>query len=292
MTSKVKWMFSPDTSSVIAMVDPSGAESDPVPNGFFYGSETRNFQARMDSVWDVAPSPDWSTIAFSRAYVISPSMEDSIPPSAWSDLARRTNIDSATLRTSSFAASGMSMARAVAIPGTISVPADSRAPNAADDTAPRMYRNPVGWRVAWTSDTLLALGLSPAKTQDAEPSATWASLDPKSGAFHSSLPAAAKLIQPKWTSGPTLDISTPVEIQSAPAINVTVGSRKFAIETARGVITAREIASDSTARSYTIGSGRALAATKGGRFILALAPRAKLSPGETQVEAIVYVIGW
>ena len=292
MSAKVKWLISPDSSAMMAVVDPSGAERDPVPNGFFYGSESRNFQTRMDSVWDVAPSPDWSTIAFSRAYVIAPSMEDSIPPASWQDLARRTNIDSATLRTSSFAASGMSMARAIAVPGTISVPADSRAPHASDDAAPKMYRNPVGWHVAWTPDSLIALGLSPAKTQDDEPSETWAALDPRSGAFHTSLPAGAKLIQPKWVNGPTLDLSAPIDIQTAPAININAGNRKLAIETARGVITAREISSDSTARTYTIGSGRALAATKGGRFILALAPRAKLSPGETPVEAIVYVIGW
>jgi hypothetical protein len=292
MTSKVKWIISPDSSALIAVVDPAGAEGDPVPNGFFYGSESRNFQARMDSVWDVAPSPDWGAIAFSRAYVIAPSMEDSIPPSAWQELARKTSIDSATLRTSSFAASGMSMARAVAIPGTIKIPADTRAPHASEDAAPRMFRNPVGWRVAWTSDTLLALGLSPARTQDTEPSESWASLDPKSGEFHTSLPADAKIVHPKWISGPALDASTPVDIQTAPPIDVTVGARKFAIETARGVITAREISSDSTARTYTIGSGRALAATKGGRFILSLTPRAKLAPGETQVEAVVYVIGW
>jgi len=292
MTSKVKWLMSPDTSSMIAMVDPSGAENDPVPNGFFYGSESKNFQTRMDSVWDVAPSPDWSMIAFSRAYILSAGGDDSIPAPMWQDLARKTNIDSATLRTSSFAASGMSMARGVAVPGVIVIPIDSRAAHAAEDAAPRMYRYPIGWRIAWTQDTLIALGHSPAKTQDGEASESWASLDPKSGQFHSTLPADAKISHPKWTAGPTLDLSTPVDIQTAPAINVDVSGRKFAIETARGVISAREISADSSARTYTIGSGRALAVTRGGRYILALAPRAKLAQGETQVEAIVYVIGW
>jgi hypothetical protein len=292
MSSKVKWLMSADTSSIIAMVDASGAENDPVPNGFFYGSEAKNFQTRMDSVWDVAPSPDWSMIAFSRAYIVSAGGDDSIPASMWQELARKTNVDSATLRTSSFAASGMSMARGIAVPGVILIPPDSRALHAAEDAAPRMYRYPIGWRIAWTQDTLIALGQSPARTQDGQPSESWASLDPKSGQFHSTLPADAKISHPKWISGPTLDLSTPVDIQSAPAINVNVSGRQLVIETARGVISAREISADSTARTYTIGSGRALAATRGGRYILALAPRAKLAQGETPVEAIVYVIGW
>lgn len=292
MTSRVKWLISPDSTAIIAMVDPAGAENDPIPNGFFYGSESRNFQARMDSVWDVAPSPDWSTIAFSRAYVLRPDPDDSIPSASWQELSRKTSIDTTTLRTSSFAASGMSMSRGIAQPGTISVPSDSHSANASEDAAPRMYRVPIGWRVAWASDTLIALGNSPARTQDGEQSETWSSLDAKSGAFHPSLPANAKIIHPKWVNGPTLDASLPVETQSGEPINITTGSRKYAIESARGVITARELGADSTARTYTIGSGRALAATKGGRFVLALAPRAKLTPGELPVEAIVYVIGW
>lgn len=293
MASRVKWALSPDSSAIIAVVDPWGVEKDAIPNGFFFGNESRNFQARMDSVWDVAPSPDWSKIAFSRAYVLNPGGDDSIPAAMWQDLARKTGIDTASVRTSSFASSGMSMARAIAQAGTIMIPADTRAANASEDAAPRMYRVPIGWRVAWTADGgLIALGNSPARTQDDEGSSAWSSLDPGTGAFHSSLPAAEKLVHPKWVNGPVLDVSVPVETQMAPPIGVTVGQRKYSIETARGVITAREFGADSTARTYTVGSGRALASTRGGRFVLALAPRAKLSPGEVPYEAVVYVIGW
>src|SRR6187551_403615 len=83
MRSTVKWMLSGDSASILAMVDPVGLENEPIPNSFFYGSETRNFQARMDSVWDVAVSPDWSAIAFSRAFVVNPREADSIPPEMW-----------------------------------------------------------------------------------------------------------------------------------------------------------------------------------------------------------------
>lgn len=295
MASRVRWTLSLDSSAVIAVVDPSGVENEAVPNGFFFGSETRNFQTRMDSVWDVAPSPDWGTIAFSRAYVLNPAEQDSIPPSMWVEVSRRTGIDTATVRTGSFASSGMSMARAIAQPGVIRLPADARAAGASDDAVPRMYPVALGWRVRWTPDgSTIALGNSPARVQDDEPSATWASLDPKTGALHGTLPADARLVTPRWTDGPVLDLSTPVDMQGAPAIAVRNGSRSFSIESARGVITARETTprADSASRIFTIGSGKALVATRGGRYILALAPRSRAVAHEVPVEAVVYVVGW
>ncbi|MEO8194545.1 MAG: hypothetical protein ABI681_11905 [Gemmatimonadales bacterium] len=293
MASRVKWMISPDSSAIIAVVDPVGVENEAVPDGFFYGSESRNFQTRMDSVWDVAPSPDWAAIAFSRAYVVNPGGADSIPPAMWQDLARRTGMDTATVRTGSFASSGMSMARAIAQPGIIRVPADSRSISASDDAVPRMYPVTLGWRLRWTADGgMVALGNSPARAEDNESSETWAALDAKTGAFHGTLPAGEKLVAPKWINGPTLDISVPVDLQGAPSRNVKSGGRTFSIESARGVITAREIGADTLSRSYPIGSGKLLAATKGGRYLLAIAPRANAVAHEVPVEAVVYVVGW
>lgn len=295
MTAHVRWALSPDSSAIIAMVDPAGVENEALPNAFFFGSESRNFQTRMDSVWDVAPSPDWGSIAFSRAYVVSAPGEDSIPSAMWQDLSRRTGIDTATLRNGSFPTSGMTSARGVAQPGLIQIPADMRAAGAADAAAARMYPVALGWHVRWTPDrATVALGNSPSKAQDVESSQTWAALDPKSGAFHGTLPADAKLVVARWVDGAVLDMSTPVDMQSAPPIHISAGARLISIESARGVITARELgtASDSTARVYTIGSGKALAATKGGRYIVALAPRAKVVANEVPVEAVVYVVGW
>lgn len=295
MASKVRWLISPDSSSIIAMVDPAGVENEAIPNAFFYGSESRNFQTRMDSVWDVAPSPDWGSIAFSRARILTNGGEDSIPSSMWQDLSRRMGIDTTTLRTGSFPTSGMSAARGIAQPGVIQIPADTRAAGAADAAVARMYPIALGWHVRWTPDgATVALGNSPAKAQDNEESETWAALDPKTGAFHGTLPANAQLVVPRWTNGPVLDISVPIEMQGAPAIRIKAGSRMMSIESVNGVITAREVgtASDSTARTYTIGSGKALAATKSGRYILALAPRARPVANEIPVEPVVYVVGW
>lgn len=295
MASRVKWLLSPDSSAILVMVDPVGVENEAVPNGFFYGSESRNYQTRMDSVWDVTPSPDWQTIAFSRAHVLRGAEADTIPAPMWLDLARKTGIDTATLINGSFASSGMTMARAIAQPGTITIPSDARATGANDAAVPRLFKIARGWRIRWTPDgATVALGSNPAKVQDDEPSASWAALDPKTGAFHGSLAAGAQLVVPQWTLGPTLDISTPVDMQAAPTVSVRNGTRNFVIRSERGVITARETTpgADTTAAPFAIGSGKALAVTRGGRFILALAPRATAVAYEVPVEAVVYTVGW
>lgn len=295
MSSRVRWTISLDSSAIIAVVDPVGIENEAIPNGFFYGSESRNFQTRMDSVWDVAPSPDWGTIAFSRAFVVRAGGEDSIPPAMWAEVARRSGIDTATVRNGSFPSSGMAMARAIAQPGVIRIPENTRSAGAADDATPHMYPIAIGWNVRWTPDgTTIALGNSPAGVDDNEKSRTWAALDPKTGTLHSSLPAATRLVEPRWIQGPVLDISVPVDMQSAQPVNVRNGARTFSIESMRGVITARETTPGvaASSREFPIGSGKVLAATKGGRYILALAPRASAVAHEVPVEAVVYVVGW
>src|SRR6476469_3769092 len=120
MAERVMWAFSPDRKAVLVVADPGGVENEPVPNGFFYGDENSGFQIQMDSVWDVAPSPDWKWIGFGRAYGVVAG--EGTGSDLIADVARRTSIDTATLRAGSFASSGMSMARAIAQPGVIHVP--------------------------------------------------------------------------------------------------------------------------------------------------------------------------
>ncbi|HEY8166884.1 MAG TPA: hypothetical protein VIF83_15145 [Gemmatimonadaceae bacterium] len=294
MASQVRWILSPDSTVIVAVVDPAGVENDALPNAFFFGSETRNFQARMDSVWDVAPSPDWQSIAFSRAYIVSVPELDSIPPDAWVTLSRRTGIDTATLRTGSFPTSGMVTAHGVAQPGVIRVPADVRAPGATDAAAPRLFPISRGWRVRWTADgKTIALGNNPGSSNDDATSETWAALDPATGSYHGTLPEKTALLIPKWTKGPRLEMSVPVDVSGAQPINVRAGNRTFSIESSGGVITARETTAGAPEKPpYTIGPGKTLAATRGGRFILALAPRTNLVGTEMPVEAVVYTVGW
>ena len=77
-------------------------------------------------------------------------------------------------------------------------------------------------------------------------------------------------------------------------ITVAAGKRTFSIESQRGVITARETTPGANpgATPFTIGSGKALVSTRGGRFIVALAPRRNAVANEIPVEAVVYTVAW
>lgn len=295
MTSHIRWVFPPDSSGILVVVDPVGVENEPVPNAFFFGSETRNFQARIDGVWDVVPAPDWQSIAFSRAYIVRGVESDTIAPQEWIVLARRTGMDTATVIQGSFAASGMSTARAIAQPGVIRIPANVRAPGAADAAAPRTFPIARGWQVRWTVDgSTIALGNNPAKAEDSENSESWAALDPNTGAFHGTLPAATRLVVPRWVKGPTLDASAPMDMSGARPIQVTTAKRTYSIESQGGVITARETTpgANAAATPFAIGPGKALAATRGGRYIVALAPRRNAVANEIPIEAVVYTVAW
>lgn len=293
MAEQVKWLFSPDRRAVLVVADPVGVEAEPVANAFFFGDEARGFQTQLDSVWDVAPSPDWKWIGFSRAHTV---IDGSGGGTALlSDVSRRTSIDTATLRAASFQSSGMSMSRAVAQAGVIHIPDDPRQVSAGDSAAPRLFPVAKGWRVRWTTDgTTLALGNNPARATDDEPSQSWSALDPSTGALHGSLPASARLAEVKLIAGPTIDVSIPLDMNKSAPIQVQRGSQTFNIESERGVITLVETTPGSGAKASprVVGAGVALAATAGGRYIVALAPRSKPVPNEMPIEPVVYTVTW
>ncbi|MDQ6689675.1 MAG: hypothetical protein M3Z18_04120 [Gemmatimonadota bacterium] len=293
MAERVIWAFSPDRKAVLVVADPGGIENEPVPNGFIFADEARGFQTQMDSVWDVMPSPDWKWIGFGRAYSVvggSGTGTDLL-----TDVSRRTAIDTATLRAGSFASSGMGMGRAVAQAGVIHIPENPRANAAADSAAPKLFPVARGWRVRWTADgSTLALGNSPSRAVDNEPSQTWSALDPLTGALHGTLPANSKLADVNFTQGPTLDRSLPIDIGKSPPIQIQHGNQTFNIQSERGVITLVETTPGSATKAAprVVGAGMALAATAGGRYIIALAPRGKPDPNEPAAEPVVYTVTW
>jgi hypothetical protein len=292
MAERVSWVFSPDRKAVLVVADPAGVENEPVPNGFFFGDEARGFQTQVDSVWDVAVSPDWKWIGFGRAYGVVGG--EGTGTDLLADVARRTSIDTATLRAGSFASSGMSMSRAIAQPGVIRIPDDPRQVAAGDSAAPRLFPISRGWQVRWTTDgKTLALGNSPARASDDEPSQTWSALDPVTGALSVALPSSARLTEVKMTPGPTLDRSLPIDMSQSPAIRFQRGTQPYTIQSNRGVITIVDPPGiGSTGAQRVVGAGIALAASAGGRYIIALAPRARADANEMTVEPVVYTVTW
>jgi hypothetical protein len=189
----------------------------------------------------------------------------------------------------------MSMSRAVAQAGVIHIPENPRASAAADSAAPKLFPVARGWRVRWTADgSTLALGNSPSKAADNEPSQTWSALDPVTGALHGTLPANSKLAEVKFTQGPTVDRSLPIDMSKSPPIPIQHGKQTFNVQSERGVITLVETTPGSAAKAAprVVGAGMALAATAGGRFIIALAPRGTPDPNGPAVEPVVYTVTW
>jgi hypothetical protein len=188
----------------------------------------------------------------------------------------------------------MSMSRAVAQAGVIHIPDNPRQNAAGDSAAPKLFPVARGWRVRWTTDgTTLALGNSPARATDTEPSQTWAALDPTTGALHGTLPANVSLADVKMTGGPTLDRSLPIDMTQSPPIQIRRGTQTFTILSNRGVITIADPPGvGSTGAQRVVGAGIALAATAGGRYIIALAPRSTPDPSGSSVEPVVYTVSW
>jgi hypothetical protein len=86
----------------------------------------------------------------------------------------------------------------------------------------------------------------------------------------------------------------PIDLSNAPPISVQHGNQTFNVQSERGVITLVETTAGATAKAAprVVGAGIALAATAGGRYIIALAPRGKPDPNEMSVEPVVYTVTW
>ena len=280
MTSRVRWILSPDSSALLVMDDPAAVENDAIPNGLLFATERTGRVFRMDSVWSAAPSPDWKRLAIGRGVVLGGGESQSIAPERWMAPAARLRaiagaepaLVAESLRTHSFPVSGMAVMEGSA--ATLVADVEHGAA-----TAPIEFVALDGWRVRWSCDGAdLLVGSRPAMVQDDAPSTSERRVSSTGGATTTSAPAEA----PRWIDGPTLDISTPVSVTSTP---LTVRGR--VIETRGGRISVRDpLAPVSTARD--VGPGIPIAATRGGHFVLAVAPRTDARPHESPDRAVVY----
>jgi hypothetical protein len=181
--------------------------------------------------------------------------------------------------------------RAVAQPGMIRIPQNPRAVGAADSAAPRLFPIVRGWQVRWTVDgSTLALGNNPMKSADDEQSVSWSALDPATGSLHGSLPANTSLYEPGFTKSAAFELGTPTPATPSAPIKVDRNGKSYSIVSERGVITITEPGSSAAPR--VVGAGTALAATAGGRYIIAIAPKAKPVPNGMPVEPVVYTVTW
>ena len=266
MFAVARWALAPDRNAIIVMDDPAAVEAEPVPNGFFVGSERPLRYVRRDSVWDAAPSPDWRRVAFGRAHFLRGDREDTLPTAQWEAFANRIGMPIEDVQRGRFHASGMGVAFGFARPGVVDL----------ETGADRVFPVAAGWRVRWTRDgSRLVAGRAPSSAQDFAQATEWIALDPRDGTPSGEVPAGAQFADVPWVEGPTIDISVRPDT-TRKAIPIEDGG----VESRGGWI---------RARGRLIGPGTVLAATRSGRFIVALVPDAAAKEYEAKEYLAVYV---
>jgi hypothetical protein len=266
MFAVARWAMSQDRNAIIVMDDPAAVEAEPVPNAFFVATERPLRYVRRDSVWDAAPSPDWKRVAFGRAHFLRGNREDTLPTAQWEAFANRIGMSLEDVEAGRFHASGMGVAYGFARPGIVEL----------ETGADRIFSIGSGWRVRWTRDgSRLIAGRAPASAQDFAQATEWIALDPRDGTPRGEVPRGGELAEVPWVEGPTVDISVQLDT-SRKAIPIEDGG----VESRGGWI---------RARGRLIGPGMLLAATRSGRFIVALVPDPAAKEYEAKEYLAVYV---
>jgi hypothetical protein len=84
-----------------------------------------------------------------------------------------------------------------------------------------------------------------------------------------------------------------LDLSQSPPIRIMRGTQPYTIQSSRGVITIVDPPGvGSTGAQRVVGAGIALAATVGGRYIIAIAPRSTPGSNESSFEAVVYTVSW
>ena len=247
MAGEVRWVFSPDSSALLAIEDWVSIEAEAFFDGFLLASERTGTWVREDSVWDAAPSPDWTRVAYGLATRIMGGEGDSMPPESLVAVANRLGVSVDEVRASAFMASGMAPAMGLARLGIADVAFGQKR------TLPVL----AGWNVRWSrsGDRVLA-GLGPVLVNDDAPSRAWVSVTAERGDSAVSHTGAIDSARVRWITGPTLDIS--VDADTGEVVIATAGR------------TISSHGGELMVDSVNVGDGVALAATRQGCFVLAL----------------------
>lgn len=271
MAARVRWALSADQRAIMIVEDPASVENEPFPNGFVLARETAAGieMVQMDSVWDAAPSPDWSAAAFGRAHRVSAGERDSLTTAQWNSLARDARMPLADVRRGAFPASGMAVIVGLAQPGIVRLP----------DGVPRVWPVAAGWRVAWSRDgERIAAGTPPTPmVSDDADSPRWVVIDTASGMPRGELPPDFQRFVPNWVQGPLIDISATHDTAQRVTVQIDGG-------------TVESIGNRITRNGVEVGVGIALAATRSGRAIVALAPDPDAREYDPKERLVVYVV--
>ena len=287
MFSQIRWVKSPDGCALLVIQDPAAVEAEPVPNGVLFASERGGRVIQRDSVWSVAPSPDWRRIAFSAAHGMQPrGAADSLSNADWQRFARNVGVGVAALRRSAFSCSGMTYWFCTARLHVIEL-AEFRAADSSGRDTTRALPTLAGWRVRWANDSTILAGTGPRGSQDHDPPVSWLLVDPSAGRVRDTLPASDSTIAVplSWSDGPMLTYGVAIDLASPSELSVDGAT----IRSEGGWINIRW-PGPSGEHSFRVGAGRALAATRGGRFIAAIAPTGATSEREWAYEVVVYQI--
>jgi hypothetical protein len=281
MASRLHWTISPDSSALLVVDDPAGVENEPMLNWAVFGSERSHTMFTRDSLWSIEPSPDWSYLAYSRGALLGGGSEQRVGPARWDSVAsewrRQSHADPRitgdSLRAHVFPASGMAVVEGVAATFVVDV----------GSNAATTFAGFGGWRVRWSCDGGdLLLGDPPRRVQDDAPSEG----EHRVSANSAELTNAPATSAAPWTEGPTLDVSTRVARGSSTPLVV----RGRVISERKGRVIVRQRGPDGAETTRDIGPGIPLAATRGGRYVLAIGPRPGAKPHESPEQAIVYRI--
>jgi hypothetical protein len=278
MTSRVRWLVSPNGRSLLIVHDPSGVEAEALPDGFVYVSELNDLILQRDSVWDVAPSPSWRSIAYGQAFTfaVPEGAGDSVTTAMWGAVAAASGMPEDSVRSYSFLISGMATIMSYSRPVVVHLDVVDSATGKVVAVEERLNVSG-GWRVRWTNDTTqLALGDAPIMVQDDSPPRNWLTVERATGDVRGTV-SQSRLIPVDWRLGPALDVSIPIDVDTP---------RTMRLERATITSAAGWIKRD----GRVVGPGVALAATRDGRFIAALAPRANQREFESALEPVVYSV--
>lgn len=263
MAGQLRWAQSGDRRALIAVEDWASIEAEPFFDSFIMASEVGNRWIQQDSVWDVQPAPDWEQAAYGRATIIHAGEQGTVPPDSLAAVAGRMALPVDSVRAAEFAASGMGPASGLA----------RLARRRLSDGTARQFSILAGWRVGWSGDgTSIFAGTGPRYAQEDSPPMRWLRVDDDGARV---VPVSTPDTAPvAWQTGATLDISVTPDT-TPPPISTDGGT----LATRGGMI---------YLGNRTIGRGAAVAATRSGCFILALAPDSLAGEYDPKWRAVVY----